>query len=75
MGVACALLHEGRRIMPTTAHPDVDKPAADGRSEKRGTELPERDQYRVVIRWIPLVVPLFAALIAVVVAVIEWGVL
>ena len=61
--------------MPTTAHPDTDGPTADGRSESRSSELQERDGDRVPIKWIPLVVPLFALLIAILVAVIEWNVL
>ena len=61
--------------MPTTANPDANGPAADERSETHGGELQERDANRVVVRWIPLVVPLFALLIAILVALIEWGVL
>jgi len=75
MGVARALLQEGRRTMPTTTEPNANAPAAEGRSGKRDSEPQERDEYRVVIRWILLVVPLFAVLIAILVALIEWGVL
>jgi len=61
--------------MPTTAHPYAKRTAADGGSETRSSEPQERDENRVVIAWIPLVVPLFALLIAILVAVIEWNVL
>ncbi|HKC43618.1 MAG TPA: hypothetical protein VKC64_07305 [Burkholderiales bacterium] len=61
--------------MSTTADPNGNAPAARGRFGKRGGEPQERDDYRVVVRWIPLVVPLFAVLIAILVALIEWGVL
>jgi len=61
--------------MPTTADSNANAPAAEGRFGKRGGEPQEHDEYRVVVRWIPLVVPLFALLIAILVALIEWGVL
>ena len=51
--------------MPTTADPNG----------KHGVEPQESDAYRVVVHWAPLVVPLFALLIAVLVALIERGVL
>lgn len=46
-----------------------------GQSAQHGGEPPARDDYPVVVRWVPILVPLFAVLIASVAYLVGWGVL
>jgi hypothetical protein len=65
----------GGRAMTMLSDPKLGPQILGGPSEQRGVNPHVRDDYRAVVKWIPIVVPLFAVLLASVAYLVGWGVL